>query len=308
MMMKHGYSALAFAMLLLLVGVAPLGATLQFYLVSDGLRDATECRVAASGDAVLMTWVEADSIWTRSWMNGVLAPAVNHGPGARPDVAISGRAILAFEQQGAIIVNEERSQGWTQEAVYAFALDVRLPRLTAWDKDGWFANGVFLCFQTDYGTVRLAGRVQGQWQEAENVFDGAMPGMPMFAQAVPVPDGRGWRPRVYAMLEDHLVYCDRVGEVWQAPVGVHQDEFIYGGEFAVAEGLDNEQHVLSNGPQPTCPCNVIHYTHGGLAGALERSGGSHRRSSTTTPGRRIRPSPSTPPAACTRSGSSSTTA
>ena len=267
-MMKHGFLGVCLCSLLLVLAAAPLGASFQFYPVSTGLRDAADCRVAAAPTgSVIVAWVEADSVWTCGWVGGALGPAVNHGPGALPDVAYAERPILAFVRDSAIIVCEWHSQGWVEEAVYAFALDVTLPRLTRYDKDGWFANGVYLCFQTDYGTVRFAERVQGEWQEAENAIELGGFGYPHFAQAVPVPDGQGWRPRVYAMREMELVCSERVGGVWQAPVAIHPEEFIYGGEFAVAEGLDNSQHVLSNGPQPTCPCNVIHYTHGGLAGS-----------------------------------------
>jgi len=115
--------------------------------------------------------------------------------------------------------------------------------------------------------VRFAERRFGVWQDAELVPAGSSWGAPCFAQALPVPDLGAWRPRAYAMQEEGLVYSERVGGVWQAPVALHPGQFVYGGEFAAACGIDEEQHVLSNGPQPTCPCNVIHYTHGGPIGA-----------------------------------------
>jgi hypothetical protein len=268
-MMKHGFLGVSLCALLLFVGAAPLGASFQFYPISTGLREASACRVAAAPwGTTVVAWVEADSVWTRRWTYGGLDPAVNHGPGVTPDVAYGeGDFVLAFEQTGNIVVREGNGTVWADAANYGFALEVRLPRLTGWLKEQWWEYGLYLCFQTDYGTVRFAERAQGVWQQAENVLESGTIGMPSFAQALPVPNGEGlWRPRVYMMQEADLVYSERVGGVWQEPVGLQPEGFVYGGEFAVAAGYDDEQHVLSNGPQPTCPCNVIHYSHGSLAG------------------------------------------
>lgn len=268
-MMKRGYWAIPLACLLMLLGAAPLGAAFQFYPISSGLEEASDCRVAAAPwGTTVVAWVEADSVWTRRWTSLGLEPAVNHGPGATPDVAYAENDfILAFVRDGNIVVREGNGAVWADAVTYGFALEVRLPRLTGWEKEAWWEHGAYLCFQTDYGTLRFAERAQGVWQQAENVLELGSPGLPIFAQALPVPDGRDlWRPRVYAMRELGLVYSERVGGVWQEPVLVGANEFLYGGEFSVAGGYDDEQHVLSNGPQPTCPCNVIHYSHGGLAG------------------------------------------
>ncbi len=266
--MKNGYRGFSLFLLILVAGAAPLGASFQFYPISSGERDAVDCRVAAAPwGTTVVAWVEADSVWTRRYTYAGLDPAVNHGPGVTPDVAYGeGDFVLAFEQTGNIIVREGNGTVWADAANYGFALEVRLPRLTGWLKEYWWEYGLYLCFQTDYGTVRFAERDQGVWQQAENAIETGLLGMPCFAQALPVPDGGLWRPRVYAMLEGDLAYSERVGGVWQEPVGLHPGQFIYGGEFAVAGGYDDEQHVLSNGPQPTCPCNIIHYSHGSLAG------------------------------------------
>ena len=268
-MMKHGFLGVCLFSLLLIAGAIPLGASFLFHPITTGERDAGDCRVAAAPwGTTVVAWVEADSVWTRRWTSAGLGPAVNHGRGETPDVAYAeGDFILAFDCDGNIVVREGNGAVWADAVTYGFALEVRLPRLTGWLKEYWWEYGVYLCFQTDYGTVRFAERAQGEWQQAENVFESSMIGMPCFAQALPVPDTPGlWRPRVYMMQEVDLVYSERVGGVWQEPVGLHPDLFTYGGEFAVAAGYDDEQHVLSNGPQPACPCNVIHYSHGSLAG------------------------------------------
>jgi hypothetical protein len=265
--MKHGFLGVSLFCLLIVAGAAPLGAAFQFYPISTGERDAVDCRVAAAPwGATVVAWVEADSVWTRRWTYGGLDPAVNHGPGELPDVAFAeGGFVLAFVHESAIYVWEGNGQTWTRGATYAFALDVTLPRLTGWQKSPT-DTGVYLCFQTDYGTIRFTERRFGEWQEAENAIGTQTAWLSHYAQALPVAAEGSWRPRVYAMLETDLVYSERVGGIWQEPTVVHQGQFMYGGEFAAACGLDEEQHVLSNGPQPTCPCNVIHYSHGDLAG------------------------------------------
>lgn len=270
--MRGGFFCCAlFCLLPLLLGPATAESGLQFYPISTGLREAGDCRVAgALGGAAVVAWVEADSVWTRRWSGSGLDPAVNHGPGRLPDVAFAeSNFTLAFVRDGAIVVREGDGQAWTDAALYAFALDVTLPRLTGW-RLGWWQwpwprcdQGLYLCFQTEQGAVRFAERILGVWQDAEHVLEEQSYAMPRFAQAVPVPDDAGsWRPRVYAMGETDLFHAERADGVWQPPAAVRPGEFLYGGEFAVAVGLDTGQHVLSNGPQPTCPCNVIHYSHG----------------------------------------------
>jgi len=265
--MRRSLPALLIAWVLLLPQPSPVLAALRFFRVSSGESDAVACRVAAApGGAVVIVWTESSGVWTRRWMGGVLEPPVFHGSGARPDIASDGNGfVLAFERDGNIRLRGGDGDTWEDEAAFSEATPLMLPRLAGWSAVSGLCSPC-LCFQTDSGAAFFSERVSGTWLDPEPVPCGAPGGLPLFAQPVCAPEGTDHPLRVYAMVDTGLVYAERTAGGWGEAASIHPGEFLYGGEFAVAAGSGGVDHVLSNGPQPTCPCNVMHCSHGATAG------------------------------------------
>ncbi|MCB1163192.1 MAG: hypothetical protein H6694_07835 [Candidatus Latescibacteria bacterium] len=251
---------IAGAILCLLAAVPMASASLEFYPLSDTPLDCHSTRIAG-GARVVAAWVQGESgVFSRTWTEDGLQPLVDHGVGTWPDVAdAEGGFVLAWEREDIIHLKSGDGLSWSDMEVYDLGVPLRFPRLTGYDVSQW-VHGFYLCFQGVDGTVYFAERDQGVWQPAIPVFTGLTPYGTLFAQAVAVPDGGGVQPRVYAVDEDELLYTQRTSTGWTAPVAVHPGLNFYGVEFAVASGADGSQHLLSNGPQPTCPCNVLTYT------------------------------------------------
>ncbi len=247
--------------LLILGGSSSLRAH-QFIQISDSPGESHFCRVASDDWAnSVVAWVEEDSgVWTRCWREGELHDPVFQGPGELPDVAVTGEwgFVLAWVQDGAIIVREGNGVDWTDVRVYAQdAAQLTLPRLTGFDTNMW-VHGAYLCWQNDLGEIYFAGRPTGEWLDPEYVMP--LAGWAGFAQAVPGPTDDPWQPRVFVMQDGGLEFSQRSAEGWGPPEAVLPGTAPFGGEFAAGGGGNHPAQILGNGPQPTCPCNIMLYS------------------------------------------------
>ncbi len=248
---------------LLLILVAAPAVAHQLHQISDSPGESHLCRIASDHWAnTVVAWVEETdgTVWTRSWSLGELHPAVSHGPGEWPDVATSGEAgfTLAYASGGEIIVKEGDGNSWSQARVYSQAgAQLTLPRLTGFHGDMW-VHGIYLCWRNDLGEIHFAQRHQGDWGTAEFVMD--YEGWPGLAQAVPGPPDDPWQPRVFVMWDVGLYSSQRSGAGWGPAEPVLPGAMPLGAEYAVGGGGDRPIQILSNGTQPTCPCNVMLHT------------------------------------------------
>jgi hypothetical protein len=246
--------------LLLLPSVFPLQAH-QLFQISDSPGHSHSCRVATDAwTSTVVAWVEEDSgVWTRTWRDGELHAPIFHGPGELPDVAaldFSG-FVLAWVRDGTIVLREGDGLDWTEIRVYAQdAAPLTMPRLTSFITNQW-VRGVYLCWQNFLGEIYFAERESGDWQDPEYVMP--LDGWMGFAQAVPGPPEDPWQPRTFAMWNEGLVYSQRSAAGWSDPVPIAPITMPYGNEFDMGGGGNHPAQLLSNGPQPTCPCNEIKY-------------------------------------------------
>lgn len=259
-------SPAGFALLFCLLAVAPPLAAHQLLQISDSPGESHLCRVASSPwQTIVVAWVEEGSgVWTRTWAAGDLDAPVFHGPGTHPDVGwAEGGFFLVWADAGVIHLREGSAEGvWdTIQSYDAPASYYDWPRVTGWYDSTW-VHGVYVTWQSGQEEAWFLERDQGSWQTPELVMTGGEPWAVHWPQALPVIDGGTHFPRVFVMTEDTLVYCDRSGGLWGDPVPLHPGLSYFGGEFMVTHDSGDRQHVLSNGPTPTCPCNVIMYSTG----------------------------------------------
>lgn len=248
---------------LLIVALAAPAAAHQVFQISDSPGESHLCRIASDGVAnTVVAWVEeADgTVWTRTWYGGELFPAVNHGPGEWPDVAVNGEYgfSLAFGRDGEIVVKENDAELWSEIRVYSQpGAQLTLPRLTGFDTNMW-VHGAYLCWQNDLDEVHFAQRYAGDWEDSEFVM--SFQGWPGLAMAVAGPPEDPWQARVFVMWEDGPRSSRRSDTGWSAPEAVLPGTMPLGCEYAVGGGGNWPVQILSNGAQPTCPCNVMLHT------------------------------------------------
>ncbi len=250
-----------FLLVLLFTIASPIQAY-QFYQLSDSPVESHSSRVASDHwDNTVVAWVEEGvGIWTRAWRDGELHDPIFHGPGELPDVSVTGHSgfALAWVHDGAIHLSEGNGLDWTEVIVYAQdAAQLTMPRLTGFVSNQW-VHGAYLCWQNSLSEIYFARRHAGDWQDPEYVMP--LDGWMGFAQAVPGPPDDPWQPRVFAMWEAGLVSSQRSEAGWDEPVAIEPAAMPYGGEFDMGGGGNHPAQLLSNGLQPTCPCNVIRFS------------------------------------------------
>jgi hypothetical protein len=232
--------------------------------LSETPGSSREPAIADASDRTIVAWEESGAgIITRGVHADMIDSPIPHGPGRDPALcSASGRVILAFARDDAIVIREWLGQEWSAPVVLATGMGfptacpefgVRLdtadePVYLVWSEerrsletDIWFTEWVSGAWQTP---VRIRERIAGA---------------PEFvcAQVEPAAGAGDDEPRVYWFgNEVEILYVARNAGQWSTPVAVPGS---FGPLMEVTAGPDGLHHILTNGPQPTCPCNVMLY-------------------------------------------------
>lgn len=241
--------------------------------ISDSAVDCDLPSVAQSPEqSTLVAWQDADrQIWTRglpTFAAGgeVLAPdAQHHGEGSAAKVVWTWRGLMLVWTTGSRIcfnfaygtqfLDPPHVIETGYDLTYA-GLDVYGIAEPGWDV-AWIAfEGADAGRQHSVLLLRIRKNDGGDVTVIAADVDG-----PAAPQVTAVP---GWpqpSPRVYFLRDGStLVYrSEAPGGGW-SPEEVVPFPYLYGPPFDVAADAAGDQCVLSLGPQPTCPCNVIHAT------------------------------------------------
>ncbi len=275
--MKHRMIAAAFAVALL------AGAARAVHVVSDigaGTEDGDWPSLANSPDgATVVAWEEKGvGIWTQGLSTyppeeGALAQPLFHGPGSRPQVVWTRSGfLLAWTVDTRIAYGVSPASVWTDP-----------PQMidTGHDLDGSMLD-VHGCTGTEPGLAWIVYTTPDGGGGRAVVFlnlsdDGAgapvtiADGLtePVSPRVVAVP-GNGQPPARVFYFRDDIALAYRTGQTdgtWSSetvlPFGM------FGTEMAAAVRVDGTCGVLSLGPQPTCPCNMIQFVGQAIDGAWQ---------------------------------------
>ena len=195
----------------------------------------------------------------------------DHGPGRQPTVGtlLYETYILAFVSGDSLVVREgDGETTWSTVATdYLGPSSNVLGRIDLWCSPyAGFEDLAWLAFWSDVdpeGAIRFMRRDASGWSPLETV-----PGIPsepyMFTwpQVTEFGGPTSPQPRLYFNgmdPEPGLMVTDWLfGGGWTDPVSA-QAGFEFGGEFDVASTAAGYV-FLHTGLQPTCPCNVIHFS------------------------------------------------
>ena len=289
----HTGVSILVAIACLVAGVGPARAEFEVSTVSGLHADCSRPVGANSPSGVTMiAWVVRDQgpMGDQNIVTTQLVPTLAGPPQAMPDPTYfgpGGLPALCWSREGftlamvsgewVLIYQSDPAGHWDVEnpevltgGPPSFVID----KLDLWGcpVDGAGAH-VFLCvggtrWQPEIEhRVSFASRSDAGWSPFEPVaVAGGAPGLPQMSHAT---GPYGPLPRVY-YLADHegqasLVYRTKQLETgWDGPFPVPgAGGFIpgpVGSEFDVADWGDGMRSVLGCGPQPTCPCNSIHYS------------------------------------------------
>ena len=250
--------------LLLIASGAP--AEYQFFNISETpALDSDECQVASSPNGVVVVaWDESDGIvWTRSVVHGALRPPVAHGPGRQPTVCWNPDGFtLAWGADDVVLIKSGNGESWSDMEFFLNpgGGDVIYPHLTGIPLDLPFSE-VYLSWEEQGAGVWFARRLGGLWGLQEFVcpiddYEWVQP------QALPVPGIEEPFPRVYHLdgWDMDIHYWEQMGALWVGPFSVQPGMGYFGTDYECAAG-PLTHHVFGMGPQPTCPCNVVHYSY-----------------------------------------------
>lgn len=284
--------ALLISILLSVALATPAAAIFAIEPVNEPLADCGWPAVANSPDGLTMiAWVatetgpmgEIDIVKTQLVNSLADEDAqrfdpVSLGPGTRPALCWSreGFTLALASGEFVVIYQSDENGAWDLENFTVRTVDAEafgVINLDLWGNayEGAGAH-VFLCMggmrhEPDYANLAYyAGRTGTDWSEFELVADaGDAPHWPQMSFA----NGRyGPLPRVYYVgryeEEENLVYRTKQPETgWDDPVPVPGEGGMIpgpiGSDYDVAHWDIDTRAVLGCGPQPTCPCNVIHY-------------------------------------------------
>ncbi|HOX27025.1 MAG TPA: FlgD immunoglobulin-like domain containing protein [Candidatus Krumholzibacteria bacterium] len=263
---------LAHPLLACILAIAgPVAAGIIVEPVSDGAADCDQPAVGLSpGGETIVAWQDANlQVWTAGCptfppgTSGARDPQ-NHGYGTSPRVVwtwqglmlvwASGTGIKYNVAYGTEFIDPPRYvETWISHA--ETVLDVRGVAQPGWDV-AWI---VFEAASVNQGQVVLLLRItKGGPEELALIAEGLA--TPVRPQLSDVPDPYQPLPRVYYLRDDvRLAYrTEQPDGEWLAEMLVpHLD---YGVECDADAAATGAQGILSLGPQPTCPCNVIHAT------------------------------------------------
>ncbi len=257
-------AALLAAAMLILVEVAEGQFGFQIWNISGTPGSSREPVTADSYYGHLVAWEESGAeIVTRRFAADMIFPPISLGPGRDPAMCSAvGRVFIAFAREDAIVVHEWLGEEWSAPVILSSGMGfptaspefgIRLetadePIYLAWveerrslESDIWFSERVGGAWRTP---VRLRERIFGSAD-----FAGV--------QVEPVGIDGSEEPRVYWFENDtEILFLERSAGQWLGPFTVPGS---FGPTMEVAAGPDGRHHILTNGPQPTCPCNIMLY-------------------------------------------------
>ena len=258
MLIRVASFALVFALALPLTATA--GHLTAFVFAPETNQPAVA--VDVNDDLVMNAWVQDGEIQTMCAEGDVLFGEGDHGPGEQPQLCGTHAGImLAWIDGGQAQVRRFLDGAWDgPHSVHGNGLPLTCLSLTGWQPAlGYDFPDAYLCWQEADGTIWIAvWSVAYGWSYGAPVLEagGYAPARP---RALPVLTDQGVQPRIYYLEDDLLRYVEYDQGAWTEPVAV-ADGHPFGTDFALAAGPGFSQHVLSLGPPPACPCNVIHYT------------------------------------------------
>jgi len=267
----------------LLLPAAPVHADNRLNMQLGGtVADCSRPAIASSQTMFSLTaWEEAGHV--RSAFEGILCVGLpqgarewrhDHGPGAMPEVGVlnlpfyAHTYILAYVRGDSLVVREcDGESAWSTVSVsYLGAPTPLTSRPDLWcSRRADFPDSAWLTIWSGTfaeGGLRCLRRDQNGWGELQTVTGAASELLDLsFPQATDHDGPQGPLPRLYYVdLVDepvlkHVELSD-AGD-WSAPVA-HDGIHAFGGEFDAARSPDGYV-FLTNGLQPTCPCNRVDF-------------------------------------------------
>lgn len=267
------WAALLLLSILCFAGPAE-GSLYRLLNISETPNPSREPAIADAADRTIVAWEEAGSeIISRGVHADTIDPPIAHGPGRDPALcSVSGRVLLAFARDDAIVVREWLGQDWSAPVVLATGIGFPAAAPEFGVRLDTADEPVYLVWSEERRSLEcdiwLAEWAGGAWQIPERVRE-RVAGAAEFvcAQVEPAASAGGDEPRVYWFANDvEILYVERSAGQWSAPVAVPGS---FGPLMEVAAGPDGRHHILTNGPQPTRPCNVMLYVAETPAGWTE---------------------------------------
>jgi len=253
--------------LLLFLGVA--GAEYQFHNVSEfsARVQGTSVAISYDGTIVVAFGIEGLGVYTRTIHEDMIEPLIFHGPGMMPSVCWSSWGFtLAYADGPNLLTRRGDGLDWYDMSPLATPSgeNVLWPRLTGRLGEPDHPH-TYLVWEEDGENVWLSGRWGDTWSTPEAVADpasdwGSTP------QALRLLNGD---TRIYQMNEMNTCINFHQGDFGSGSYSTEQifpGLGYFGSQFDVGMGQFGTQGVLSMGPQPTCPCNVVWYTEQSLPG------------------------------------------
>ncbi|NTV03482.1 hypothetical protein HGA89_01015, partial [bacterium] len=244
--------------------------------IGDNQADADWPALAVSPDgAAVIAWEEEGvGVWTQivdAYVDDFIFeyPSVFQGPGQRPVVSWTWRGFLLVWADGQDLKYRYGSRdGWgdplqsipTGHDLAEARLDLQGCADPGW-ATGWLAYTLPDGAGMDHWFVRIQ---KGSFDPPELLAAG----LPEWgaARVAQVPHEPQPVPRVYYFPEfTRLAYRTGLDDGGWDPAAMLPYES-YGAACDVGAHADGRQAVLSLGPQPTCPCNTIHYSEQDDAG------------------------------------------
>lgn len=263
------FAHLLLVCILVLAGPATAGIIVE--QISNGTADCDQPAVGLSpNDETIVAWQDANlQVWTAglptfpSAMTGARDPQ-NHGYGTSPRVVWTWQGLMLVWASGTgikyniaygteFIDPPEYVETWISH--FDTVLDVRGVAQPGWDV-AWI---VFEAASVNQGQVVLLLRLtKGGPEELTLIAEDLT--TPVRPQLSDVPGPIQPLPRVYYLRDDvRLAYrTERPDGEWLEEMLLPDSN--YGVEFDANADGTGAQGILSLGPQPTCPCNVIHAT------------------------------------------------
>jgi hypothetical protein len=182
----------------------------------------------------------------------VWQPAVCHGTGRFPAVCYgAGSFALAYTNGTTIVVWEGDGLVWSAPETFDTGGGEQTARPDfGVPPPGSFAQ-IYLVWEEDWQDVWFMQKVEGTWQEPENVSQD----LPIIDSPNPHVEptwvGASVGPRVYYYATDARIdYREHDGVSWSEPSSIGADTW-FGSGMDVAAGPTLLHCVLSLGPQPT---------------------------------------------------------
>ncbi|MBD3334713.1 MAG: hypothetical protein GF355_04300 [Candidatus Eisenbacteria bacterium] len=222
----------------------------------------TGLAVAPDGDLVA-AWAENGvGVWTYEDFGGATPPPEFHGPGSWASVCWSAHGFtLAWADANTIHLRLHDGSGWSDIGTLQSSDGLDIMGLTLTGAVPYVGfDGIYLAWREQGDRLWFSSYVGGIWTEPEPVASISQGLGVASPEALPVDGVNGLQPRYYYLgdYDEGLWYREYNGTAWSDPVTV-DDPWVFGTNVDVAVGPGGLHHALGNGPQPTCPCNIMQY-------------------------------------------------